>query len=177
VVLEKRLGILQLCLLLAVLVFMTLTRGSRGEHASVHRVSGSGRPMGMREWGRRTLSISGDWVSRFRSPSPTPKPVTRPESRQSDKAPGTPSIPGHCRHALTLTQYTQSSSPLKARKRPPPTAPSSAAAHAPRRSPAPQRGTSAPARARRPPCACPRRASKTTMREARRRRRPPPARR
>ncbi|KAH9922926.1 uncharacterized protein B0H18DRAFT_497745 [Fomitopsis serialis] len=87
VVLEKRLGILQLCLLLAVLVFMTLTRGSRGEHASVHRVPGSGRPMGMREWGRRTLSISGDWVSRFRSRSPTPKPVTRPESRQSDKAP------------------------------------------------------------------------------------------
>ncbi|TFY63823.1 hypothetical protein EVJ58_g3013 [Rhodofomes roseus] len=87
VVLEKRLGILQLCLLLAVLVFMALTRGSRGEHASVHRVPDAGRPMGMREWGRRTLSLSGDWVNRFRSRSPTPKPVSRPESRQTDKNP------------------------------------------------------------------------------------------
>ncbi|KAI0930861.1 hypothetical protein AcW1_007221 [Taiwanofungus camphoratus] len=72
IVLEKRLGIAQLCLLLAVLVFMTLTRGSRGEH--VHSIAGLGR-QSMRDWGRRTLSFSGDWVSRFRSRSPTPQPV------------------------------------------------------------------------------------------------------
>ncbi|KAI0365330.1 hypothetical protein BV20DRAFT_973345 [Pilatotrama ljubarskyi] len=65
VVLEKRLGIAQLCLLLTVLVFMALTRGSRGE--IVHPVRSS-----MREWGRRTLSFSGDWVNRLRTRSSTP---------------------------------------------------------------------------------------------------------
>ncbi|KAI8986140.1 UNC-like C-terminal-domain-containing protein [Trametes punicea] len=65
VVLEKRLGIAQLCLLLTVLVFMALTRGSRGE--VVHPARGS-----MREWGRRTLSFSGDWVNRLRTRSSTP---------------------------------------------------------------------------------------------------------
>ncbi|KAI0715604.1 hypothetical protein C8T65DRAFT_694654 [Cerioporus squamosus] len=63
VVLEKRLGIAQLCLLLTVLVFMALTRGSRGEYAHPPgpRTSGS-----MREWGRRTLSFSGELVGRLR---------------------------------------------------------------------------------------------------------------
>ncbi|KAI0354816.1 hypothetical protein OH77DRAFT_1455528 [Trametes cingulata] len=65
VVLEKRLGIAQLCLLLTVLVFMALTRGSRGE--IVHPARSS-----MREWGRRTLSFSGDWVNRLRTRSSTP---------------------------------------------------------------------------------------------------------
>ncbi|THH09584.1 hypothetical protein EW146_g8646 [Bondarzewia mesenterica] len=77
IVLEKRLGIAQLCLLLAVLVFLSLTRGSRTEHiepASVlNNVPGG---MSVREWGRRNLSFSGDWVSRFksRSRSLTPSP-------------------------------------------------------------------------------------------------------
>ncbi|KAJ7162915.1 UNC-like C-terminal-domain-containing protein [Mycena filopes] len=86
IVLEKRLGIAQLLLLLAVLVFMTLTRGSRGEPVMVPSVSRSA----LRAWGRRHLSLkslsgrsgsgSGDWdwvgrlKSRSRSRSPT-KPV------------------------------------------------------------------------------------------------------
>ncbi|KAI9066021.1 hypothetical protein FKP32DRAFT_1646714 [Trametes sanguinea] len=65
VVLEKRLGIAQLCLLLTVLVFMALTRGSRGE--VVHPARGT-----VRDWGRRTLSFSGDWVNRLRTRSSTP---------------------------------------------------------------------------------------------------------
>ncbi|KDQ62107.1 hypothetical protein JAAARDRAFT_44619 [Jaapia argillacea MUCL 33604] len=77
VVLEKRLGIAQLCLLLAVLVFMGLTRGSRGEALLDHgpsllRKGTKESSSGMREWGKRTLSFSGDWVSRFRSRSPEP---------------------------------------------------------------------------------------------------------
>ncbi|OSC98017.1 hypothetical protein PYCCODRAFT_1454608, partial [Trametes coccinea BRFM310] len=65
VVLEKRLGIAQLCLLLTVLVFMALTRGSRGE--VVYPARGT-----VRDWGRRTLSFSGDWVNRLRTRSSTP---------------------------------------------------------------------------------------------------------
>ncbi|TDL19764.1 hypothetical protein BD410DRAFT_791930 [Rickenella mellea] len=81
VILEKRLGIAQLALLLTVLVFMALTRGSRGESFISHtRVGGSsvslkggfGRRNSLREWGRRNLSFSGEWVKRFRSRSPTP---------------------------------------------------------------------------------------------------------
>ncbi|KAI0698141.1 UNC-like C-terminal-domain-containing protein [Cytidiella melzeri] len=80
VVLEKRVGIAQLCLLLAVLVFMALTRGSRHEPV---RVRGSedgsvrSRTSSLRGWGRRTLSISGDWMNRFKSRSASP-PSTRP---------------------------------------------------------------------------------------------------
>jgi len=78
VVLEKRLGIAQLCLLLAVLVFLSVTRGSPGEfHVPPTRADA------MREWGRRSLGLSGDWVSRLRSGPPalpngenTPTPYT-----------------------------------------------------------------------------------------------------
>ncbi|KAF8073550.1 UNC-like C-terminal-domain-containing protein [Lyophyllum atratum] len=59
IVLEKRLGIAQLCLLLAVLVFMGLTRGSRGDQQPVQL------NRSMREWGKRHLSFSGEWTSRF----------------------------------------------------------------------------------------------------------------
>lgn len=92
VVLEKRLGIAQLCLLLAVLVFMVFTRGSRGEH--VHRVSGSGRPMMARDWGRRTLSlsISGDLLNRFRGRSLTPPSPTKQPPRQAEKSTATNSV-------------------------------------------------------------------------------------
>ena len=57
VVLEKRLGIAQLCLLLAVLVFMGLTRGSRTEieHGPVRLNS-----LSMKEWGKR--HFSNDWI-------------------------------------------------------------------------------------------------------------------
>ncbi|RDX48854.1 hypothetical protein OH76DRAFT_1351776 [Lentinus brumalis] len=78
VVLEKRLGIAQLCLLLTVLVFMALTRGSRGEYA---------RPPGarsVREWGRRTFSFSGGLVNRFRTGSPTPTRAVDKNSEDND---------------------------------------------------------------------------------------------
>ncbi|OCB85710.1 FMN-dependent alpha-hydroxy acid dehydrogenase [Sanghuangporus baumii] len=70
VVLEKRLGIAQLCLLLVVLVFMALTRGSRGE-PFISEISGS-RRHALREWGRRQFSnfSSGEWVSKPRTESP-----------------------------------------------------------------------------------------------------------
>ncbi|KAJ7046451.1 UNC-like C-terminal-domain-containing protein [Mycena alexandri] len=90
IVLEKRLGIAQLLLLLAVLVFMTLTRGSRGEPVMVPSVSRSA----LRAWGRRHLSLKSlsgrsgsgddwDWVgrlkSRSRSRSPSKPAVSKPK--------------------------------------------------------------------------------------------------
>jgi hypothetical protein len=69
IVLEKRLGIAQLCLLLASLVFMGLTRGSRGESPAQHAASSVNLHRSMREWGRRNLNLSGDWVDRFRKRS------------------------------------------------------------------------------------------------------------
>lgn len=78
IVLEKRLGIAQLCLLMAVLVFMALTRGSRGEPILEH---GPGHSRlfnkSMREWGQRHLSFSGDWVSRFKTTSRSISPDVR----------------------------------------------------------------------------------------------------
>ncbi|KAH9060156.1 UNC-like C-terminal-domain-containing protein [Lactarius vividus] len=62
VVMEKRLGIAQLCLLLAVLVFLSVTRGSPGEfHVPPRRADA------VRKWGQ---GLSGDWVSRLRSGPP-----------------------------------------------------------------------------------------------------------
>ncbi|KAI0671164.1 UNC-like C-terminal-domain-containing protein [Trametes maxima] len=79
VVLEKRLGIAQLCLLLTVLVFMALTRGSRGEVVYPARRS-------VREWGRRTLSLSGGWVDRLRARSATPPRQTTQNPGENDIA-------------------------------------------------------------------------------------------
>ncbi|VDC07081.1 unnamed protein product [Peniophora sp. CBMAI 1063] len=64
VALEKHLGVAQLCLLLAVLVFLSLTRGA-GES-----------PSAVRAWGKRNLSLRSDWYQRFRSRSLTPAPVS-----------------------------------------------------------------------------------------------------
>ncbi|KAF9220284.1 hypothetical protein BS17DRAFT_787861 [Gyrodon lividus] len=69
IVLEKRLGIAQLCLLLAVLIFMGLTRGAPSveqPHVALNR--------SMRKWGARNLSFGsnreGGWNPlRHRSPS------------------------------------------------------------------------------------------------------------
>ncbi|KIY52441.1 hypothetical protein FISHEDRAFT_69860 [Fistulina hepatica ATCC 64428] len=73
IILEKRLSIAQLCLLVTLLVFMGLTRGSRGMSHAPIRIEKS-----MRDWGRRQLSMSGRWVvSRF-SRSGTPEPSTTP---------------------------------------------------------------------------------------------------
>ncbi|KAI0076728.1 hypothetical protein K474DRAFT_1200703 [Panus rudis PR-1116 ss-1] len=86
VILEKRLGIAQLCLLLAVLVFMALTRGSRSE--VFHNVSRT-RASSMRDWGKRTFSFSGDWVNKLRSPGRT-SDLARPQasSLTSNRSPG-----------------------------------------------------------------------------------------
>ncbi|KAI6123683.1 UNC-like C-terminal-domain-containing protein [Pisolithus croceorrhizus] len=71
VVLEKRLGIAQLCLLLAVLVFMGFTRGTPYVEQSQ-----AGFNRSTRQWGMRTLSLGsnkelGGWNPlRLRSPSP-----------------------------------------------------------------------------------------------------------
>lgn len=76
VVLEKRLGIAQLCLLLIVLVFMALTRGSRGETFVPSKVAL--RHDSLKEWGRRHLSSlsSVDWAGKLRSRSRTPTLVS-----------------------------------------------------------------------------------------------------
>src|SRR5258708_5291018 len=88
----KRLGIAQLCLLLAVLVFLSLTRGSRSEMVD-HRLLGTslrsitGGSSSFREWRERNMSFRGDWVGRFRSRSrshtPTPGEST-PVGRDPD---------------------------------------------------------------------------------------------
>ncbi|KAF9005542.1 UNC-like C-terminal-domain-containing protein [Cyathus striatus] len=65
IIMEKRLGIAQLLLLLAVLIFMGLTRGSRGEYPTVVP-SSAGVEGGVREWGRRHFKLSSEWGRRFR---------------------------------------------------------------------------------------------------------------
>ncbi|KIK34217.1 hypothetical protein CY34DRAFT_813079 [Suillus luteus UH-Slu-Lm8-n1] len=77
VTLEKRLGIAQLCLLLAVLVFIGLTRGASSiEHPQLVARSA-------REWGRRNLSFASSNAGRgsnnmqFRSRSPPEIPSGR----------------------------------------------------------------------------------------------------
>lgn len=72
IILEKRLGIAQLCLLLAVLVFIGLTRGSRGESFMYHGPVKFNKSV--REWGKRHLSFSADWRNRFKSKSRSPSP-------------------------------------------------------------------------------------------------------
>ena len=71
VVLEKRLGIAQLCLLLTVLVFMVLTRGSRGEPI-ISPIS-IRRHDSLKEWGKRHLSSfgSGEWGTLGKEPGQT----------------------------------------------------------------------------------------------------------
>ncbi|KAF5362659.1 hypothetical protein D9758_009574 [Tetrapyrgos nigripes] len=82
ITLEKRLGIAQICILLTVIVFMGLTRGSRGSEFDHHHSHGSvnlsrsalgaGRwkdgvyiKEGMRAWGRRHLRLSLSGLSAF----------------------------------------------------------------------------------------------------------------
>ncbi|KAJ7205178.1 UNC-like C-terminal-domain-containing protein [Mycena pura] len=95
IVLEKRLGIAQLLLLLAVLVFMTLTRGSRGEMVAPPITSSSLRAWGRRHLSLRSLSRSGsgsgsgdwDWVGRLKSRS-------RSRSPQQQSVPKRETSPG-----------------------------------------------------------------------------------
>ncbi|KAH8086019.1 UNC-like C-terminal-domain-containing protein [Cristinia sonorae] len=83
---EKRLGIAQLCMLLTVLIFMALTRGSKGE--VVHPPdSARSRTNSMRAWGKRTLSLSGlsvDLMNKFRSPSREPTTDSTEGALQTD---------------------------------------------------------------------------------------------
>ncbi|TCD65778.1 hypothetical protein EIP91_002217 [Steccherinum ochraceum] len=92
VILEKRLGIAQLCTLLIVLIFISLTRGSRSE--VVHPPTTAGhersRTNSMQPSGKRTLSLGGlstDLINRFRSPSREPT-LTSPisDSERTEKA-------------------------------------------------------------------------------------------
>ncbi len=65
VILEKRLGVAQLCLLLAVLVFMGLTRGSRAGDLIDH--SSTRLDRSVRQWGERHFKLSNSWAGRFKS--------------------------------------------------------------------------------------------------------------
>lgn len=87
ILLEKRLGVAQLCLMLAVLVFMGLTRGSRGESIVITGQNS------MREWGRRHLSLSGDWTTRFRRRSSVSRPSARPRPPAKPFSPSATVIP------------------------------------------------------------------------------------
>ncbi|KIP02710.1 hypothetical protein PHLGIDRAFT_130592 [Phlebiopsis gigantea 11061_1 CR5-6] len=87
VILEKRLGIAQLCLLLAVLVFMALTRGSRSEPLHGPTGDARSRTSSLRGWGTRTLNLSGDWVSRFRTRSLSPASTSTKTEAQSARTP------------------------------------------------------------------------------------------
>jgi hypothetical protein len=108
VVLEKRLGIAQLCLLLAVLVFMALTRGSRNEPVRQAGSEGGAvrsRTSSLRGWGRRTLSISGDWMNRFTSRSVSPSGTRKSESStaENERPPGKFSVYTYRRPRLNDT--------------------------------------------------------------------------
>lgn len=83
VILEKRLGIAQLCLLLIVLVFMALTRGSRGETVAPTKIAL--RHDSLKEWGRRHLSSlsSVDWAAKLRNRSRTPRSVSMERTGKS----------------------------------------------------------------------------------------------
>ncbi|EIN12290.1 hypothetical protein PUNSTDRAFT_124219 [Punctularia strigosozonata HHB-11173 SS5] len=111
VALEKWLGIAQLLLLLTVLVFMGLTRGSRGESwpVTVRRSHGS-----VREWGKRTLSFGGasDWMNRLRTRSLTGR----------DSAPSIPASPSPSDMGNGNGVHFPSPTPLRkaAKARPPP---------------------------------------------------------
>ncbi|KIM43080.1 hypothetical protein M413DRAFT_395619 [Hebeloma cylindrosporum] len=81
IVLEKRLGVAQLCLLLAVLIFMGLTRGSRAEALIDHSSTQINRSV--REWGKRHFKLSGDWAGRFKGKN---LETSRRHSRSSSRS-------------------------------------------------------------------------------------------
>lgn len=112
VTLEKRLGIAQLCLLLAVLVFIGLTRGA----PSIEPPQLITRPA--REWGRRNLSFASSNVERssnnFRSRSPPEISVGKRSETIKDRSSGPDSrvnFPSH------RTQRTSNHDPIP--RRPP----------------------------------------------------------
>ncbi|KAL1677199.1 UNC-like C-terminal-domain-containing protein [Schizophyllum commune] len=103
VILEKRLSIAQLCLLLAVLVFLATTRGSNVD--VVHPSPA------MRAWGRRKLSMSGHWVmDRLRnarlviSTRPRAPSLRTPTRRHMNGGLATPTRAGHLQWPATVTR-------------------------------------------------------------------------
>ncbi|KAL1733482.1 UNC-like C-terminal-domain-containing protein [Schizophyllum commune] len=103
VILEKRLSIAQLCLLLAVLVFLAMTRGSNVD--VVHPSPA------MRAWGRRKLSMSGHWVmDRLRnarlviSTRPRAPSLRTPTRRHMNGGLATPTRAGHLQWPATVTR-------------------------------------------------------------------------
>ncbi|KAF9523411.1 UNC-like C-terminal-domain-containing protein [Crepidotus variabilis] len=100
IILEKRLGVAQLCLLLAVLIFLGLTRGSRAPNSSAmstHQQLLAGKHIrrtnngsgGLREWGRRhlSLSFSGDSAKASKSEAIVlPDPTRDLPASRSDRA-------------------------------------------------------------------------------------------
>ena len=137
IVLEKRLGIAQLCLLLAVLVFLSVTRGSPGEFHIPRSNSGSADIS--RGWGRHSLRLSGDWFpSRLRSASSGPpsgtqgshtpttsNPIPRaprhghpPQTAPAAVLPSPSVTPGPSHHHLTNKAMT-ATTPTFRQKRPP----------------------------------------------------------
>ncbi|KAI0292442.1 hypothetical protein BC826DRAFT_441535 [Russula brevipes] len=134
IVMEKRLGIAQLCLLLAVLVFLSITRGSPGEfHIARSRDGADVRRSG----GQRSLKPSSDWLpSHLRSVSSGPRttsqdshtpkasvPTTRtPQPTPATAAPPTtflslPATTGHAGHFAS--KALTASTPTHRPKRPP----------------------------------------------------------
>lgn len=106
IVLEKRLGVAQLCLLLLVLVFIALTRGSRGEPIIKHDMSTrTSTYPSLRELGKH-LSLSTDW---FRSVSSTDD-----DAIVDSNDPPTSSRLAHDASALGKFKYPQQKQPLSA---------------------------------------------------------------
>ncbi|KAI9453243.1 UNC-like C-terminal-domain-containing protein [Lactarius psammicola] len=119
VVLEKRLGIAQLCLLLAVLVFLSVTRGSPGEF---HVPPPPNRADSMREWGRRSLGLSGDWVSRLRSGPRENTPTSYTTTAVVQKPPATAPAAAAANDSFprSLTVNNSIATPTASRQRRPP---------------------------------------------------------
>jgi len=83
VTLEKRLGIAQLCLLLTVLIFMALTRGSRTDASSLL----NGTMHGLHTFRQRSSWSSVDWIKKSRngrSQTPTPAHFSWESARKSE---------------------------------------------------------------------------------------------
>ncbi|KAF8525965.1 UNC-like C-terminal-domain-containing protein [Hysterangium stoloniferum] len=113
VTLEKRLGIAQLCLLLTVLIFMALTRGSRTDASSL--LNGT-----MHGFRRRSPWSSMDWIKKSRkgrSRTPTPAHFPWESAKKSDSK------------AVVIT------SPIRNSTSPQPKTPRSATPHTPLRRP------------------------------------------
>ena len=99
VALEKRVGIAQLCLLLLVLIFMALTRGSRGKPPLI-RHDGAANTKSSKDqyWGRH-LNLSTNWSRHLKSSSSTEGDV----STLSNQA----QIPSHSSHVPTGESATR----------------------------------------------------------------------